>query len=47
MEDQKYKEIIEGIVIPSGLSDEEQSKRYQPLADFLQANTPPMLYRFR
>lgn len=47
MIDQNYKEILHNIVIPSGLSYEEQFKRYQPLVDFLQTETPPSLYRFR
>lgn len=47
MEDCKYKEMIHNIVIPSGLPKEEQLKRYQPLIDFLQNETPPLLYRFR
>ena len=47
MKTQNYEEIVQGIVIPSGLSNEEQSKRYQPLINFLQTETPPLLYRFR
>lgn len=42
-----YKEMIHSIVIPSGLSHEEQSKQYQPLTNFLQSETPSALYRFR
>ena len=47
MKTQNYEEIVQGIVIPSGLSNEEQSKRYQPLINFFQTETPPLLYRFR
>ena len=47
MTDQEYKDMIHGIVVPATLSDEETAKRYQPLVDFLQKETPKMLYRFR
>lgn len=47
MTDQEYREMIHSIVVPATLSDEERSKRYQPLVDFLQTETPKMLYRFR
>lgn len=42
-----YKEMIHNLVVPENLSDEEKSKRYQPLIDFLKANTPDKLFRFR
>lgn len=45
--DHKYKELILALVVPENLSDEEKIKRYQPLADFLKANSPDKLYRFR
>lgn len=47
MTDQEYKKMIHSIVVSATLSDEEKSKRYQPLVDFLQKETPKMLYRFR
>ena len=47
MDMQAYSEMIHNIVIPGTLSDEEKEKRYQPLRDFLQSETPEKLYRFR
>jgi len=47
MDMQAYSEMIHGIVVPATLSYEERAKRYQPLADFLQTETPEKLYRFR
>lgn len=47
MTNQAYKEIINGIVIPSILPFEEKNKLYQPINDFLNAETPEKLYRFR
>lgn len=47
MDMQAYKQLIHSTVVPSGLSFEDRAKRYQPLADFLQAETPEKLYRFR
>lgn len=39
--------MIHNIIVPANLSLEEQSKRYQPLIDFLKQETPTSLYRFR
>lgn len=47
MTDQEYKRMIQRIVVPANLSSEDQSKRYQPLIDFLKTETPEKLYRFR
>lgn len=47
MTQQDYREMIHNIVVPANLSYEEINKCYQPLADFLQAETPEKLYRFR
>ena len=47
MTNQEYKEMIHSVVIPTTLSSEEQSKRYQLFIDFLKAETPKELYRFR
>ena len=44
---QAYSEMIHGIVVSATLSQEEMFKCYQPLTDFLQAETPEKLYRFR
>lgn len=44
---QAYSEMIHSIVVPATLSQEEMLKRYQPLTDFLQVETPEKLYRFR
>ena len=44
---QKYKKMIYSIVVPASLSLENQNKRYQPFLDFLKAETPEKLYRFR
>ena len=44
---QTYSEMIHGIVVSATLSQEEMFKCYQPLTDFLQAETPEKLYRFR
>lgn len=44
---QEYKKMIHSIVIPATLFPEEQSKRYQPLIDFLKTETLEKLYRFR
>ena len=47
MTQQDYKEMIHSIVVPASLTYEEINNCYQPLADFLQAETPEKLYRFR
>ena len=47
MTDQIYNEMIHSIIVPANLSIEEQVKRYQPLTEFLQTETPKQLYRFR
>lgn len=47
MTDQEYKEMIQSIIVPATLSYEESAKRYQPLTEFLQTETPERLYRFR
>ena len=47
MTDQAYKEMIRSIIVPANLSVQEQMDRYQPLTEFLQAETPEQLYRFR
>lgn len=47
MTGEAYKEMIHSIVVPANLPLEEQSKRYQPLIDFLNQETPKSLYRFR
>lgn len=47
MDSQKYKEMLHGIVVPESLSVEEQANRYLPFTNFLQAETPEKLYRFR
>lgn len=47
MTNQEYKEIINNIVVPSSLPFEEKNKLYQPINDFLSAETPEKLYRFR
>lgn len=47
MTQQEYREMIHNIVVPASLPYEEINKYYQPLADFLQAETPEKLYRFR
>lgn len=47
MDMQAYSEMIHDIVVPATLSQEEMVKCYQPLTDFLQAETPEKLYRFR
>lgn len=47
MTQQDYREMIHNIVVPAYLPDEEINKQYQPLVDFLQAETPEKLYRFR
>ena len=47
MDMKSYSEMIHGIVVPANLSYEERAKRYQPLMDFLRAETPEELYRFR
>lgn len=39
--------MIHNIVVPANLPLEEQSRRYQPLVDFLKKETPKSLYRFR
>jgi len=39
--------MIHNIVVPAGLPDVEINKCYQPLTDFLQAETPEKLYRLR
>ena len=44
--DQKYKNMIHGVVVPATLSPEEQNKRYQPFLDFLKTEMPEKLYRF-
>ena len=43
----EYKNIIHSVVVPASLSREEQNKRYQPFFEFLQAEMPEKLYRFR
>lgn len=45
--DHEYEKLIHALVVPENLSVEEKDKRYQPLMDFLKANTPDKLYRFR
>lgn len=47
MVDQRYSEMIHNIIVLATLSQEEMLKCYQPLTDFLQAETPEKLYRFR
>lgn len=47
MTDEQYKDMIHSITVPATLSPKEQIKRYQPLIDFLQKETPEKLYRFR
>lgn len=47
MEIQAYSDMIHSIVVPATLSQEEMLRCYQPLSDFLQAETPEKLYRFR
>lgn len=47
MDEQAYRDMIHSIVVPATLSQEEAQRRYQPLIDFLQAETPKKLYRFR
>ena len=47
MDMQAYSDMIHNIVVPATLSQEEMIGRYQPLTDFLQAETPERLYRFR
>lgn len=47
MTNQEYKQIINSIVVPSILSFEAKNKLYQPINDFLNAETPEKLYRFR
>ena len=47
MDMQTYSEMIHSIVVPATLSQEEIFKCYQPLTEFLQAETPEKLYRFR
>lgn len=43
----EYKKIIEGIVTPGNLSQEESSKKYAPMNQFLSKHIPEKLYRFR
>ena len=45
--DQKYKNMIHGVVVPATLSPEEQNKRYQPFLNLLKTEMPEELYRFR
>lgn len=47
MTEQAYRDMINNTVVPESLSQEEQEKCYQPLANFLQENIPERLYRFR
>lgn len=47
MAQQDYRDMIHNIVVPASLPNEEINNCYQPLADFLQAETPEKLYRFR
>ena len=47
MINQEYQKIIDAIVVPDMLLIEEKLKRYQPLIDFQQKETPEKLYRFR
>lgn len=47
MSDNEYKNMIHTLVVPENLPDEEKGKRYQPLIDFLQTDTPDKLFRFR
>lgn len=43
----EYKDMICSIVVPGNLSVDEQRQRYQPLTEFINAETPEKLYRFR
>ena len=47
MDVKAYSDMIHNIVVPATLSQEEMLRCYQPLTDFLQAETPERLYRFR
>lgn len=47
MDVQAYSDMIHSIVVPATLSQEDMIKCYQPLTEFLQAETPERLYRFR
>ena len=45
--DSDYIEMIDAIVVPENIPDEEKCRRYQPLLDYLNTNTPGSLFRFR
>ena len=49
MSDRKYEyeNMIHTLIVPENLPDEEKGKRYQTLIDYLKANTPDRLFRFR
>lgn len=47
MSEQEYKNIIQNLVVPETLTDEEKGKKYQLLLDYLRSNTPSSLFRFR
>ena len=47
MDREKYKKLLHSISVPGALPTEEKSNRYKPIIDFLQAEIPSSLYRYR